>query len=68
MGYLDRFALDGKVALVPGGGGAIGSAIAGALAGAGAKVAVVDVTQDRADEAAARIGMSGAASCRWPST
>jgi gluconate 5-dehydrogenase len=56
MGYLDRFALDGKVALVPGGGGAIGSAIAGALAGAGAKVAVVDVTQERADEAAARIG------------
>jgi gluconate 5-dehydrogenase len=60
MGYLDRFALDGKVALVPGGGGAIGSAIAGALAGAGAKVAVVDVTQERADEAAARIAEGGA--------
>ncbi len=60
MGYLDRFALDGKVALVPGGGGAIGSAIAGALAGAGAKVAVVDMTQERADEAAARIAESGA--------
>ncbi len=60
MGYLDRFALDGKVALVPGGGGAIGSAIAGALAGAGAKVAVVDVTQERADEAAARLTKDGA--------
>jgi gluconate 5-dehydrogenase len=60
MGYLDRFALDGKVALVSGGGGAIGSAIAGALAGAGAKVAVVDVTQERADEAASRIAESGA--------
>ena len=32
----------------------------GALAGAGAKVAVVDVTQERADEAAARIAEGGA--------
>ncbi len=52
MSYLDAFSLAGKVALVPGGGGAIGSAIAGALAGAGAKVTVVDVTQERADAAA----------------
>ena len=44
MSYLDRFGLEGKVALVPGGGGAIGSAIAGALAAAGARVTVVDVT------------------------
>ncbi len=60
MSYLDRFALEGKVALVPGGGGAIGSAIAGALAAAGARVTVVDVTQERADEAAARIAKDGA--------
>ena len=60
MGYLDRFALEGKVALVSGGGGAIGSAIAGALAAAGAKVSVVDVTQERAAEAAARVGEGGA--------
>lgn len=60
MGYLDRFSLEGKVALVPGGGGAIGTAIAGALAGAGAKVAVVDMTQDRSDQAAATIGANGA--------
>jgi gluconate 5-dehydrogenase len=60
MSYLDRFALEGKVALVPGGGGAIGSAIAGALAAAGAKVTVIDVTQERADEAAERIGKDGA--------
>jgi NAD(P)-dependent dehydrogenase (short-subunit alcohol dehydrogenase family) len=60
MSYLDRFALEGKVALVPGGGGAIGSAIAGALAAAGAKVTVVDVTQERADEAAAVIRATGA--------
>jgi len=60
MSYLDRFALDGRVALVPGGGGAIGAAIAGALAAAGAKVTVVDVTQERADAAAAQIRESGA--------
>lgn len=60
MSYLDRFALEGKVALVPGGGGAIGSAVAAALAGAGAKVTVVDMTQERADEAAARLSKDGA--------
>ncbi len=60
MSYLDTFALDGKVALVPGGGGAIGSAIAGALAGAGAKVTVVDMTQERADAAAEILRAAGA--------
>jgi NAD(P)-dependent dehydrogenase (short-subunit alcohol dehydrogenase family) len=60
MSYLDTFALTGRVALVPGGGGAIGSAIAGALAAAGASVTVVDVTQERADAAAATIAESGA--------
>jgi NAD(P)-dependent dehydrogenase (short-subunit alcohol dehydrogenase family) len=44
MGQLDIFSLEGKVALVPGGAGAIGSAIAKALAGAGARVAVADRT------------------------
>jgi gluconate 5-dehydrogenase len=60
MSYLDRFGLDGKVALVSGGGGAIGSAIAGALAGAGARVAVVDVTDERAEAAAGPIRATGA--------
>ena len=59
MSYLDRFALEGKVGLVPGGGGAIGSAIAGALAAAGARVAIVDVTQERADEAAKAMAAAG---------
>jgi len=59
MSQLDLFGLDGRVALVPGGGGAIGSAMAVALAGAGAKVAVVDQTQDRADAAAERIRAAG---------
>jgi gluconate 5-dehydrogenase len=60
MSYLDTFSLDGKVALVPGGGGAIGSAIAGALAGAGAKVTVVDMTQERAEAAAEVLRGAGA--------
>jgi gluconate 5-dehydrogenase len=59
MSYLDRFALTGKVALVPGGGGAIGGAIASALVGAGAKVAVVDMTEERAEAAAAPIRAAG---------
>ena len=44
MGQLDRFKLDGQVALVGGGGGAIGGAMAVALAEAGAKVAVTDIS------------------------
>jgi NAD(P)-dependent dehydrogenase (short-subunit alcohol dehydrogenase family) len=60
MSYLDTFALTGKVALVPGGGGAIGAAIAGALAAAGASVTVVDVTDERAEAAAGPIRATGA--------
>ena len=60
MGQLDVFRLDGRVALIPGGGGAIGAAMATALAGAGARVTVVDVTEERAEAAAARIRETGA--------
>jgi NAD(P)-dependent dehydrogenase (short-subunit alcohol dehydrogenase family) len=59
MSELDRFRLDGRVALIPGGGGAIGSAMAAALTSAGAKVTVVDVTQERADAAAEPIRAAG---------
>jgi gluconate 5-dehydrogenase len=59
MSELDRFRLEGRVALIPGGGGAIGSAMAAALSGAGAKVTIVDVTQDRVDAAAAPIRQAG---------
>ena len=49
MGQLDRFRLDDRVAFIAGGGGAIGSAMAVAFAEAGAKVAVVDITQESVD-------------------
>jgi gluconate 5-dehydrogenase len=60
MGQLDVFRLDGRVAIVPGGSGAIGSAMAAALAGAGAQIAVVGVTEERAEAAAAPIRATGA--------
>ena len=59
MSYLDTFSLQGKVALVPGGGGAMGSSIASALAGAGAKVVVANRTLASAEAAAARIRDAG---------
>jgi gluconate 5-dehydrogenase len=59
MGQLDRFKLDGKNALVGGGGGAIGSAMAVALAEAGAKVAVTDISQEAVDATKVRIEAVG---------
>jgi gluconate 5-dehydrogenase len=59
VSYLETFSLQGKVALVPGGGGAIGSAISKALAGAGARVAVVNQTREKADATAQAIVAAG---------
>ena len=59
MSQLDIFRLDGRVALIPGGGGAIGSAMAVALAGAGAKVAVVDRTCVVCDATIERVVAAG---------
>jgi len=55
MAQDDIFRLDGRVALVAGGGGAIGSAMAAAFAGAGAGVAIVDRTSELAEAAATRV-------------
>ena len=59
MGQLDRFKLDGRVALIAGGGGAIGGAMAVAMAEAGARIAVTDIAQDSVDATAARISAAG---------
>ncbi len=50
------FGLDGKVAVVTGGSGALGSAMAGGLAAAGARVAVMGRDAERAQATAREIG------------
>ncbi len=59
MGDLEMFSLKGRVAMVAGGGGAIGSALAEAFAGAGARVAVLDRTQESLDASVQRIVAAG---------
>jgi len=51
--------LEGRVALVTGGGSGIGRGIAVALAGAGVRVVVADIERDAADAVAAEIAASG---------
>lgn len=59
MKQLSIFGLDGQVALVVGGGGAIGSALAVALAGAGASVAVAGRTAESLEAAIRRVREAG---------
>lgn len=59
MTQLDAYRLDERVAIIPGGGGAIGSAIGEALAAVGARVAVVGRSTDSLEAAAARIEQAG---------
>jgi gluconate 5-dehydrogenase len=62
MSQLDTFRLDGRVAFVSGGGGAIGSAISLALASAGARIVIGDIAQDRADVTAKAVAELGSES------
>jgi gluconate 5-dehydrogenase len=55
MGQLDIFSVAGKVALVPGGGGGIGSALAEAFAAAGCRVAVAGRTPDTLEGVVERV-------------
>jgi gluconate 5-dehydrogenase len=59
MGRSDRFSLDGRVAFIGGGGGAIGSAMAVAFAEAGARIAVSGRGQETLDAAVARVQEAG---------
>jgi len=64
MRALDGFKLEGRVALIPGGGGAIGAALAEGLASAGCRIAVAGRTRESLDAAVSRIeavGSEGAA-------
>ena len=59
MNYLDKFSLEGKVALVTGAAYGIGFAIAEALAGAGAKIAFNCRGQEHLDKALADYAQKG---------
>jgi NAD(P)-dependent dehydrogenase (short-subunit alcohol dehydrogenase family) len=56
MSFLeDLFTLDGKVAAVIGGGGVLAGAMAEGLAKAGAKVAIIDLSEENAEKQASRM-------------
>ncbi|MPZ51553.1 MAG: SDR family oxidoreductase [Acidimicrobiia bacterium] len=59
MRVLDRFNLDGRVAVIPGGSGAIGSSLAIGLAAAGAKVSVIGRNSDRVEEVVKTVADQG---------
>jgi gluconate 5-dehydrogenase len=59
MDELQRFRLDGRVALVAGGSGAIGGRASAALAGVGADVAIIGRSEERLERARAAVEEAG---------
>ena len=60
MRYLEEmFGLDGKVAVLTGGGGVLASEMGEGLSKAGAKIVYLDLKEDAACEAAKRISEQG---------
>ena len=57
--YLEKLKLDGRVAVVTGGGQGIGAACAQALGEAGAKVVIAELQPDRAESCAAELANLG---------
>jgi len=60
MNYLkDLFKIEGKVAVITGGGGVLASEIGGGLSKAGVKIAMLDINEEAAKEAAKKIEAQG---------
>jgi gluconate 5-dehydrogenase len=59
MNELDRFRLDGRVAVIPGGSGGIGIRLSQALAGVGARIVIAGRSAERAAAAAEAVVAAG---------
>lgn len=61
-----KLRLDGQTAVITGGGGGIGRAVAISLAEAGANIVIGDIAPERCDETAERVRAAGSEPLPWP--